>query len=144
MPSGPWHFVLAEAFDRAAVERLRSLGEVTILDAPDEQSLKNAIRDCDALLVRTYTQVPQSLLEAATRLRVIGRGGVGLENIDVQAAHERGITVVYTPAAATDAVAELTIGLMIALLRQIMAGDAAVRRGGFEQARRTTCLRELS
>lgn len=144
MASGSWHFVLAEAFDHAALERLRSVGEVTLLDHPDEPSLKDAVRDCDALLVRTYTKVTRAVLEGAARLRVIGRGGVGLENIDLDAARERGVAVVYTPAAATDAVAELTIGLMLTLLRQIIAGDAAVRQGGFQKARRTTCTRELS
>ena len=144
MANQRWHFVLAEPFDAAAVERLRGAGEVTVLDAHDEESLKTAVRDCDALLVRTYSKVTRAVLDQASRLKVIGRGGVGLENIDLDAARERGIPVVYTPAAATDAVAELTIGLMIALVRQIMAGDAAVRRGGFEQARRTTCTHELS
>ena len=144
MTDKPWHFVLAEPFDETAVERLRAVGKVTFLDAHDERSLEMGVRECDALLVRTYSKVTRAVLDQARRLRVVGRGGVGLENIDVDAARERGIAVVYTPAAATDAVAELTIGLMIALLRQIMAGDAAARHGGFEQARRTTGSRELS
>ncbi|UCC30327.1 MAG: hydroxyacid dehydrogenase [Phycisphaerales bacterium] len=135
MTEKPLHIVFAEKFDTQAVERMRSVGRVTILDTCDEATLTEAVRDCDALLVRTYAPVTRGVLEKAKRLRVIGRGGVGLENIDVDAARERGITVVYTPGAATEAVADLTIGLMISLLRHIIAGDAMVRAGHLAEAR---------
>ena len=129
------HIVFAEKFDTQAVERMRSVGRVTILETCDETTLTEAVRDCDVLLVRTHAPVTRAVLEKAKRLRVIGRGGVGLENIDVQAARERGIAVVYTPGAATEAVADLTIGLMISLLRHITTGDAMVRNGQFAEAR---------
>ena len=144
MTREPWQIVLAEKFATTAIERIRAVGEVTILDDFGEESLKAAVGNCDALLVRTYARVSREVLERAKRLRVIGRGGVGLENIDLEAARERGITVVYTPAAATDSVAELTIGLMIGLVRRISAGDAAVRSGRLAEVRQSWTGRELS
>jgi len=135
---------LAEAFDAPAVEKLRAVGEVVVLDACDEAHLKESVADCDALLVRTRTTVTRAVIDSAPRLRVIGRGGVGLENIDVDAARERGIAVVYTPHASTDAVADLTVGMMIALLRNIHGCDAKVRRGKFWEAREGFISREMS
>lgn len=125
------------------MEQMRSLGRVTVLDRPNEAELLEIIGDCDALLVRTYTEVTRRIIEASNRLKVIGRGGVGLENIDVQAARDHGISVVYTPAAATEAVADLTIGLLIGLLRQIHLNDAAVRDGRFQEQRGCEPAREL-
>ena len=74
---------------------------------------------------------------------MIGRAGVGLENVDVAAAAAGGIQVVYTPAASTDAVAEHTVGLMLALERRLVAGDASVRAGRLAEARRAPPSREL-
>ena len=144
MPERRPRIVLAEAFDAPAVEKLRAVGEVVVLDACDEAHLKEAVADCDALLVRTRTTVTRAVIESAPRLRVIGRGGVGLENIDVDAARERDIAVVYTPHASTDAVADLTVGMMIALLRNIHGCDAMVRQGRFWEARVGSCSREMS
>jgi D-3-phosphoglycerate dehydrogenase len=137
------HIVFAEPFDEAAVERMRSIGRVTILSACNDASLAEAMSDCDALLVRTYAQVTRRVIESARRLRVIGRGGSGLENIDLDAAQERGVVVVHTPAAATQAVADLTVGLIISLVRGIAASDALVRAGRFHEARERIRTREL-
>lgn len=136
--------VLAEAFDPAAVEKLRAVGEVVALDACDECTLRRAVADCEALLVRTRTTVTRAVIESATRLLVIGRGGVGLENIDLEAARDRGIAVVYTPHASTDAVADLTVGMMIALLRKVRSCDAMIRSGKFGEARGQSCSPEMS
>lgn len=135
--------LVAEPFSDEATERLRAVGQVIIVEGRDDAALMQAVRGCDALLVRTYVQVTSRLLDAAPRLRVIARGGAGLENIDLAAAQSRGIAVVHTPSAAIDAVADLTIGLMLCLLRGIPAADAAVRRGLFGQARQESRGREL-
>ncbi|HNQ24322.1 MAG TPA: hydroxyacid dehydrogenase [Phycisphaerae bacterium] len=137
------HIVVAEPYDAQAVERLRGLGTVTTLSACDAATLAQAIGDCDALLVRTGAQVSADLLARAARLKVIGRAGVGLENIDVAAARARGIEVVYTPEAATDAVADLTVGLLLAVLRDIPRLDREVRAGRFAAARAAAVSREL-
>lgn len=136
--------VVAESYESWAVERLQSAGEVIELPSHDPAQLLAAVADCDALLVRTYARVMREVIDAAPRLRVIGRAGVGLDNIDVDAARHRHITVVYTPAAATDAVADLTIGMMITLTRGLHLGDAAVREGAFHDARQRLLGRELA
>lgn len=105
--------------------------------------MAKAVVSADALLVRTFSQVTETIIEAATRLKVIGRAGVGLENIDLEACARKGIVVVSTPDASTDAVADLTIGLLISLIRRINEGDRAVRSGQFHAARKGGAEREL-
>jgi len=135
--------VVCEHYADTTFQRLRKVGDVTHVQLPGEEELIAALADADAVLVRTYTQVTARVLESAPRLKVIGRGGVGVENIDVHAAAARGITVVHTPAAASEAVAELTVGLILALERKIIAGDARVRAGDFAGARSAAIGREL-
>jgi D-3-phosphoglycerate dehydrogenase len=113
------------------------------LESCDETDLIAAVGTCDALLVRSQCRVTRRVLDAAPRLRVIGRAGVGLENIDVAAAEERGVAVLHTPEAATDAVADLTLALMLALVRRLSCYDHQVRQGIFHEAR-TAALREMA
>jgi D-3-phosphoglycerate dehydrogenase len=87
----------------------------------------------DALIVRSATQVDADLLQQAPRLQVIGRAGVGVDNIDLQMAQEKGIIVVNAPEAASQAVAEHALGLMLALARRISAADASMRAGQWEK-----------
>lgn len=136
--------VVAERYNPAAIERLRSIATVEVLDSCDDHTLKKAVAGCDALLVRSYAQVTRDVIEHAPRLRVIGRGGVGLDNIDVEAARESGIQVVYRPAAATDAVADLTMGLIISLARKISHCDRMIRADRFAEARSMAPSRELA
>lgn len=143
MNAGSWHFVFAEAFDEATVLKASTRGRVTRLSKPSEDELVSAVADCDALLVRTHVRVTARVLAAAARLRVIGRGGTGLDNIDLECAKARGIPVVYTPASATDAVADLAVGMMIALVRDFRGGDAAARSGRFMEFRNAQRSREL-
>ena len=138
------HIVFAEPYSDAAVDRLRAVGRVTMIGTPGAPPLMDALADAEALLVRTATQVTAKLLERAPRLRVIGRGGVGLDNIDVASARARGVVVVYTPAAATGAVADLTLGLLLALVRDLAGLDRAVRDGDYRHARSGAMGRELS
>ena len=139
-----WHIVISEGFGRAAIARAQAVARVTVLTTSDEPALKQAVRDCDALLVRTSATVTRDVIERAGRLRVIGRAGSGLDNIDVEAARERGILVIHTPDAATSAVADLTLGLMIALVRRITTCDAAVRADRFAEERSQYETPELS
>jgi phosphoglycerate dehydrogenase-like enzyme len=143
MSRGAWHILFADPFDDATMTRAESAGRVTRLDSPDAATLRKAVKDCHALVVRTATSVTRDLIEAAPQLRVIGRGGVGLDNIDLEASAERGITVVYTPHAATDSVADLTLGLMLALLRDLPRCDRTVREGAWRNTRDALCVREL-
>jgi D-3-phosphoglycerate dehydrogenase len=128
--------LLAEPMSESAVARLRAAGRVLgpFEDQPDRW--RRHLPEADALLVRSHAQVTDEDMAAAPNLKVIGRAGVGLDTIDLRAARRHGIEVVYTPAASTRAVAELTVGLIIALQRHILASDKAVRDGRFIEARR--------
>ena len=92
-----------------------------------------ALADADALVVRSAVQVDDALMEKASKLRVIGRAGVGVDNIDAEAATRRGIVVMNTPGANAVAVAELTIGLMLALARKVPAANATMHAGKWEK-----------
>ena len=85
--------------------------------------------DADALVVRSAVQVDEALLSTAPKLRVIGRAGVGVDNIDADAATRRGIVVMNTPGANAIAVAELTLGLMLALGRQLPRANTLLHAG---------------
>jgi D-3-phosphoglycerate dehydrogenase len=95
--------------------------------------LPAALADADALVVRSAVQVDDALMEHAPRLRVIGRAGVGVDNIDAEAATRRGIVVMNTPGANAVAVAELTVGLMLALARKLPAANSTMHAGKWEK-----------
>jgi D-3-phosphoglycerate dehydrogenase len=97
------------------------------------EGLTAALAEADALVVRSAVQVDDALLEHAPKLRVIGRAGVGVDNIDADAATRRGIVVMNTPGANAVAVAELTLGLMIALARKIPAATNSMHAGKWEK-----------
>jgi phosphoglycerate dehydrogenase-like enzyme len=116
MPTPSPTILLTEGSDPEPLTWLRSQANV-IECAPTDPDFPKSLATADALVVRTYTRVDDALLDAAPRLRVVGRGGVGLENIDVPACRKRGIQVVYTPDANTRAVGDFCIGYMLQLLR---------------------------
>jgi D-3-phosphoglycerate dehydrogenase len=95
--------------------------------------LPASLADADALVVRSAVQVDDALMEKAPKLRVIGRAGVGVDNIDAEAATRRGIVVMNTPGANAVAVAELTIGLMLALARKLPAANTSMHAGKWEK-----------
>ncbi|MBU0637414.1 MAG: hypothetical protein KKB50_01010 [Planctomycetes bacterium] len=127
--------LLAGALDADAEARLEGVATVVRVFTQEEQVLRAAIVDCDALVARTHTPVSRRLLEAGRRLRVVGVAGVGVDRVDVAAAEELGVTVVNTPAAASDAVAEFTVGLMLQLLRPIPQLAREYRAGQFASLR---------
>ncbi len=127
--------VVSEWVDGAALERLRERHEVVVdpdLHA-DRPRLLAALVDAEALLVRNLTHVDSELLDAAPRLRVIGRVGVGLERIDVAAAEERDVIVSWAPGTNATSVAEYVIGAVIALRRRFEAATSHVRGGGWQR-----------
>ncbi len=138
-----YRVLLAEPLDPASERRLAAAAE--IVRAPDgaERTLCQQVADCDALVCRTNTFVTRRILEAGRRLRVIGVAGVGLDRVDVAAADELGIRVVNTPAAATDAVADLALAFMLGLLRPVGRLMAEYRQGAFKTARAAPHGREL-
>ncbi len=97
------------------------------------EELKAIIGEYDALAVRSETKVTADILSAAHKLQIIGRAGVGVDNIDVAAATQKGVVVVNSPDGNTLAAAELTVGLLLALARKIPQGDATMRAGKWDR-----------
>ena len=97
------------------------------------EELKSTVRDFRALIIRNQTQVTQAVVEAGARLEVIARAGVGLDNVDVQAASHAGVSVVFAPEQNSISVAELTLGLMLSLARKIPGADRSTKAGGWER-----------
>jgi D-3-phosphoglycerate dehydrogenase len=95
--------------------------------------LPAALADADALVVRSAVQVDDALMEHAPKLRVVGRAGVGVDNIDADAATRRGVVVMNTPGANAVAVAELTVGLMLALARKLPVANSTMHAGKWEK-----------
>ena len=109
-------------------------GEVVSNSKITPAELLAALPEFDALVVRSRTKVTAPVLAAGARLKVVGRAGVGVDNIDVAAAVARGIVVVNSPMAASVSVAEHTLGLMLSLARQIAAADASLKQGKWEKS----------
>jgi D-3-phosphoglycerate dehydrogenase len=121
--------------DRGPVDLLIANGcefESLQIDANSEEQGIEVIRDADVLIVGLQ-RITAKVLDAAKRLKVIGRCGVGLDNIDLKAAGAKGIPVVYTPGANAQAVADLTLGLMLALARKLPQADRMTREGQWKR-----------
>ncbi|MEM3013085.1 MAG: hydroxyacid dehydrogenase [Candidatus Bathyarchaeia archaeon] len=122
--------LVCDPVDVEGVERLRQYGFlVDVLPSIEQSELERVIKDYDALIVRSRTKVTARLIEKGSRLKVIGRVGAGIDNIDLEAAKKRSIAVLNTPEAPADSVAELTIGLMLNLVRKISYADHCLKEG---------------
>ena len=127
---GPARILVAESIAAEGLAALRAAGHEVIVQTglkPDE--LRAIVGDVDALVVRSQVAVDAALIAAGTRLQVIGRAGVGVDNVDLDAATRAGITVVNAPTGNTIAAAEHTIALLLALARKVASADASMRRG---------------
>lgn len=117
-----------------AVEAIRAAGHtVDVKDDITPEDLLEEIHVYDGMVVRSRTKVREALIDKAENLKVIVRGGVGLDNIDVDYARSKGIAVLNTPAASTQSVAELTVGYLFALARRIPQMTASMREGLWEK-----------
>jgi D-3-phosphoglycerate dehydrogenase len=123
--------------DKLAVEGVQKLkdADFDVLVAWDEpkEKLPELIGDCDAIVIRSATKATKELIDAAPNLKVIGRAGIGLDNVDLEHAKSRGITVVNTPAATTISVAELTFTLILASYRDVVKGTNTIKEGKWEK-----------
>ncbi|TMC35495.1 MAG: phosphoglycerate dehydrogenase, partial [Chloroflexi bacterium] len=126
--------LVADPLAEDGLERLRRAGEVTVVSKLDESELIRRIPDFDALVVRSETRVTAPIIEAGSKLRVVGRAGVGVDNIDVPAATRRGILVVNAPRGNIVAAAEHTMALLFSLARWVPQADASVKRGEWTRA----------
>lgn len=122
--------LVCDPIHEEGIEKLRQAGfEVDVNPTIVPEKLRKVVSNYDALIVRSRTKVTKEIIKAGRRLRVIGRAGAGLDNIDVEAAEKKRIIVLNTPEALAEAVAELTIGLIISLARSIPLADQAIKEG---------------
>ncbi len=124
-----WKIILTDGFAPISDEAL--LASVDLVDRKgiSAEELLDVIGEYDAIIVRSRTKVTEDILAAGKNLKVVGRMGVGVDNIDLDAARKHGVTVVNAPIATTVSVAELTLGLMLSLLRDIPRADAGLKTG---------------
>jgi len=126
--------IVCDPVDPEAVAAMREGGvDVDVNDDVTLEELKEIIPDYEAMVVRSRTKVREPLIDAATNLKAIIRAGVGLDNIDVEYAEEHGVEVRNTPAASSNAVAELTVGYLFALARPIVEATRSMKAGKWEK-----------
>jgi len=125
----PPRVLICDPIHQDGVNLLRDAG-YNVVEKPKitKDELLVEVKNFDVLVVRGRTKITAEIIAAGTSLKAVARSGVGLDNIDLEAAKKRGITVISTPSAPVTSVAELTIGLMISLLRQIPIGDQAMKQ----------------
>ena len=129
--------LVADELSPEGLEILRSASELTV-DAKvglSPAALKTILGEYEVLAVRSATKVTADVLEKPGRLKLIGRAGVGVDNIDVEAATRKGVVVMNTPGGNSVAVAELTLGLMLALLRHLVPAISSTKAGRWEKKR---------
>ncbi len=126
--------LVADPISEEAIDLMRKEGlEVDVKTDINHDELVKIIPEYDALIVRSRTKVTKDVIEAGKKLKIIGRAGVGVDNIDLKTATERGIIVVNAPGGNTISAAELTLGLLFAVARKIPQADKSVKEGKWER-----------
>jgi len=125
--------IICDSIAKIGVDMLKEHCAVDIKTGLTENQLKEIIPAYDAAVVRSATQFPEAILDSASKLKVIGRAGAGLDTIDVEAAKKRGIAVVNAPRANSVAVAEHTFALMLALVRHLPRANASLKENRWEK-----------
>ena len=124
--------LVCDSIDQAGIDSMKRAGlNVDYKPEIKPAELVSSIKDYDVIIVRSRTKITKEVVDAAASARIIARVGVGLDNVDVKAAEEKKIRVINAPEAASIAVAELAIGLMISLSRRIPRADAESKRGNW-------------
>ncbi|HDO20119.1 MAG: hydroxyacid dehydrogenase [archaeon GB-1845-036] len=126
--------VVMEPIHEEGIKILENYAKVSQInvDTPLKRIIEE-IRDADAIISRGFIKISREIIYSAEKLKVIGVHGVGVDHIDLEAAREKGIEILNTPAALTETVAEYTLGLIISLLRKINLADEAVRMGRWNE-----------
>lgn len=127
--------LVAERIAQAGIDAIAERCDVEVADGWELDTLTSRIGEFDAIVVRSATKVTAELIDAGSRLRVIGRAGVGVDNVDLDAASRRGIVVVNAPTSNVLSVAEHCMGLMLALARNVARGDATLRAGEWQRSK---------
>jgi len=125
--------LIADEINEDGINELKEAAEVIVQTDITSGELISSIEDFNAVIIRSRTKVTREVIEAASKLKIIARAGVGVDNVDVEAATEKGIMVVNAPESASVTVAELTIGLILDLARRISIADRSVKNGKWEK-----------
>ena len=120
--------LITDGLEKDGIDIINAAGEAVNKKGIEAAELLQIVGEYDAMIVRGRTKVTNEVFKAARNLKAVGRAGVGVDNIDLQAAKEHGVTVVNAPTSTTIAVAELAFGLMLALVREIPRGDAGMKQ----------------
>jgi D-3-phosphoglycerate dehydrogenase len=126
-----YKILLTDGLEKEGREILERSAQVDNLKDITAEDLLQKIGEYNAVIVRGRTKLTPEVLAAASKLKVAGRAGVGVDNINLDAAKEKGVVVVNSPLATTIAVAELTLGLMLSLIRDIPRADAGMKEGNW-------------
>ena len=124
-----WKILLTDGLGKEGKEVLSSKAEIGDRKGITADELLSEIEDYQAVIVRGRTKITRQVLEQAKNLKVVGRAGVGVDNIDLKAAQENNVTVVNAPVATTTSVAELTMGFIFSLAREIPRADGYMKKG---------------
>ena len=125
--------LVADKLHENGVKLLREFAEVEVATGLKPDELLERVKGCDVLVVRSATKVTGEVIAAGKKLKIVARAGVGLDNIDVEAAKSRNIKVLNAPEAPTVAVAELVFGHMLSFARQIPRADVGTKQGRWEK-----------
>src|SRR5271156_3520493 len=124
--------IVADKISERGIELLRATGWEIVLSAA--AALPSEIANADGLIVRSATKVTSALLDQAEKLRVVGRAGVGVDNVDMDAATRRGVLVMNTPGGNSISVAEHTLALLLGLARSVPQASASIHAGKWEKS----------
>ncbi len=124
--------LLYESMNQQGIDYLKAHAEVVWASGWDEDTLCQEVTDVSGIIIRANGKVTARIMDCAPKLKVVGRHGAGVDNIDIEAATERGIVVVNTPYAPMEAVVEHVIGVMIVLSKRILESDIALRAGKWD------------
>src|SRR5215468_9530460 len=131
----PYHILVPDNLDKAGLNILSAAKDITVQAAPkmSRDEVMAAIPKADALIIRSATKVDSAMLDAAPRLKLVGRAGVGVDNVDLKAATDRGVVVMNAPDGNTVATAELAFALMLSLVRFIPAAYNSLNSGEWDR-----------
>ncbi|GAB3595293.1 D-3-phosphoglycerate dehydrogenase [Corynebacterium faecale] len=126
--------LIADKLAQSTVDALGDAVEVRWVDGPNRPELLDAVKEADALLVRSATKVDAEVIAAAPNLKIVGRAGVGLDNVDIPAATEAGVMVANAPTSNIHSACEHAVSLLLSTARQIPAADATLRDGEWKRS----------
>jgi len=127
--------IVADSINQKGIDNLKEVAEVVVDTDITPEELLNTISEYEAIIIRSRTKVTKEVIEHADNLKIIARAGVGVDNVDVEAATEKGIMVVNAPESTSITVAEHTMGLMLTAARKIAIADKSVKENKWEKSR---------